>query len=173
LRRFFRNIDLGILHFYFSSENCSSKVYTSLGKVVALVTRSTAKLGLLFLDFSVICYGFYKVLPKHIRSGRFILRKAPLERKLVKQLGPWLQLAAILAGIRQDRQRSRSGRWRITARGSLRIPWRPELRRRQYRRASSTAASGDGRGYACSDELARRPRQEVAVGRSTTLWAPV
>jgi hypothetical protein len=34
-------------------------------------------------------------------------------------------------------------------------------------------APGDGRGYACSGELARRPRQEVAVGCSTTLWAPV
>jgi hypothetical protein len=49
--RFFTNIDLGILHFYFSCKNCSSKVYTSLEKVVVLVTLSTTKLGLLFLDF--------------------------------------------------------------------------------------------------------------------------
>jgi hypothetical protein len=52
LCRFCRNIDLGILHFYFSSKNCSSKVYTSLENVVVLITLSTAKLDLLFLDFS-------------------------------------------------------------------------------------------------------------------------
>jgi hypothetical protein len=44
--RFCRNIDQEILHFYFSSKNCSSKVYTSLEKVVVLVTLSTTKLGL-------------------------------------------------------------------------------------------------------------------------------
>jgi hypothetical protein len=77
LCRFCRNIDLEISHFYFSSKNCCSKVYTTLDKVVVLVTLSTAKLGLLFLDFSVICYGFYKGLPKHISSGRFILDEGP------------------------------------------------------------------------------------------------
>jgi hypothetical protein len=41
--RFCRNIDLGILHFYFSSKNCSSKVYTSLEKVVDFVTLGTTK----------------------------------------------------------------------------------------------------------------------------------
>jgi hypothetical protein len=59
--RFCRNIDLGILNFYFSRKNCSSKVYISLEKVVVLDSLSTRKLGLQFLDFSVICYGFYKV----------------------------------------------------------------------------------------------------------------
>jgi hypothetical protein len=62
------NIDLGILHFYFSSKNCSSKVYTSLEKVVVLVTLSATKLGLQFLDFSVICYGFYKVQLKTLKG---------------------------------------------------------------------------------------------------------
>jgi hypothetical protein len=52
--RLYRITDLGILHFYFSSKNCSSKVYTNLKKVVDLVTLSTAKLSLLFLDFSMI-----------------------------------------------------------------------------------------------------------------------
>jgi hypothetical protein len=51
LCRFYRNTNLGILHFYFSSKKCSSKVYTYLQKVVVLVTLSTKKLGLLFLDF--------------------------------------------------------------------------------------------------------------------------
>jgi hypothetical protein len=60
LCRFRRNIDLGILHFYFSSKNCSSKVYTSLKKVVVLVVLSIAKLGLLLLDFSTILYEFCK-----------------------------------------------------------------------------------------------------------------
>jgi hypothetical protein len=66
--RFCRITDLGILPFYFSSKNCSSKVYTSLEKVVVIVTLSTAKLGLQFLDFSVIFYGFYKVQLKYKRE---------------------------------------------------------------------------------------------------------
>jgi hypothetical protein len=65
---FCRITDLGILHFYFSSKNCSSKVYTSLEKVVGLVSLRTTKLGLQFLDFSVICYGFYKVQLKYKRK---------------------------------------------------------------------------------------------------------
>jgi hypothetical protein len=65
---FCRNIDLGILHFYFSSKNGSSKVYTSLEKVVVLVTLSIEKLGMQFLDISVICYGFYKFQLKHTRG---------------------------------------------------------------------------------------------------------
>jgi hypothetical protein len=55
---FCRVIDLGILHFYFSSKNCSSKVYTYLEKVVVLVTISTEKLSLLFLDFLQFLIGF-------------------------------------------------------------------------------------------------------------------
>jgi hypothetical protein len=66
--RFCRITDLGILHFYFSSKNCSSKVYTSLEKVVDLVTLSTTKSGLQLLDFYVICYGFYKVQLKYKRE---------------------------------------------------------------------------------------------------------
>jgi hypothetical protein len=49
---FCRITDLGILLFNFSSKNYTSKVYTRFEKVVVLVTRSTKKLGLLFLDFS-------------------------------------------------------------------------------------------------------------------------
>jgi hypothetical protein len=52
--RFYRITDLGLLHFYFSSKNYSSKMYTPLEKVVGLVTLSTTKLSLLFLDFSTI-----------------------------------------------------------------------------------------------------------------------
>jgi hypothetical protein len=77
LCRFCRNIDLGILHFYFSSKNCSSKVYTSLQKVVVLVTMSTTKLGLQFLDFSVILYGFYKVQHFGFRSETDFSRTGP------------------------------------------------------------------------------------------------
>jgi hypothetical protein len=44
--------DLVILLFNFSSRNYSSKVYTYLEKVVVLVTLSTTKLALQFLDFS-------------------------------------------------------------------------------------------------------------------------
>jgi hypothetical protein len=67
---FYRITDLGILHFYFSSKNYSSKVYTYLEKAVVLVTLSTTKLGLLFLNF---LYHFISILqvsariPKRIR----------------------------------------------------------------------------------------------------------
>jgi hypothetical protein len=70
-------MDLGILHFYFSSENCSSKVYTSLEKVVVLVTLSTTKFGLQFLDFSVILYRFYKVQHFGSRSETDSSRTGP------------------------------------------------------------------------------------------------
>jgi hypothetical protein len=53
---FCRIKDLGISHFYFSSKNCSSKVYTYLEKVVVLVTLSTEIFSLLLLDFSMILY---------------------------------------------------------------------------------------------------------------------
>jgi hypothetical protein len=62
---FCRITDLGISPFNFSSKNYSSKVYICFEKVVVLVTQSTTKLGLQFLDFSLICYGFYKLQLKH------------------------------------------------------------------------------------------------------------
>jgi hypothetical protein len=51
---FCRNTNLGISHFNFSSKNYSSKVYTYFAENVDLVTQSTIKLGLQFLDFSGI-----------------------------------------------------------------------------------------------------------------------
>jgi hypothetical protein len=65
---FCRITDLGISYFNFSSKNCSSKVYTCLEKVVVLVTQSTAKLSLKFLDFSVILYDFSKLQVKHTKG---------------------------------------------------------------------------------------------------------
>jgi hypothetical protein len=65
---FCRITDLGILHFNFSSKNCSSKLYTCLEKVVVLVTLSTAKSSLLFLDFSTMLYDFSKLQVKHTKE---------------------------------------------------------------------------------------------------------
>jgi hypothetical protein len=62
---FYRITDLGILLFNFSSKNYSPKVYTYLENVVVLVTLSTKKLSLLFLDFSTILNRFYKFQPTH------------------------------------------------------------------------------------------------------------
>jgi hypothetical protein len=62
---FCRNTDLGISHFNFSSKNCSSKVYTCFEENVVLVTKSTTKLGLQFLDVFVILYDFSKLQLKH------------------------------------------------------------------------------------------------------------
>jgi hypothetical protein len=90
LCRFCRNIDRGILYFYFSSKKCSSKVYTSLEKVVDIVTLSTTKLVLQFLDFSVICYGFHKSQLKHTRGVRNLFARRTLERLNCSQLCPYL-----------------------------------------------------------------------------------
>jgi hypothetical protein len=65
MRGFCKITDLGILLFNFSRRNYSSKVYTYLEKVVVLVTLSTTKLSLPFLDFSMILYRFYKFRPTH------------------------------------------------------------------------------------------------------------
>jgi hypothetical protein len=75
---FCRITDLGILHFYFSSKDCISEVYTYLEKVVVLVTLSTANLSLLFLDFSTILNRFYKFQPIHSKGVRIFIH-----------LGPW------------------------------------------------------------------------------------
>jgi hypothetical protein len=64
--------------FYFSCKNKSSKVYTSFAEIVVLVTQSTAKLGLQFLDFSTNWYWIYKSLDSRAKLGRIFLC-----------LGPW------------------------------------------------------------------------------------
>jgi hypothetical protein len=75
--RFFRITDLGILHFHFSSKNCSSKVYTCFEKVEVLVAPSTTKLSFHFSEFSVILYGFFKVTAETQQGVRIILRRNP------------------------------------------------------------------------------------------------
>jgi hypothetical protein len=84
--RFCRNIDLGVLHFYFSSKKCSSKVYTSLEKVIVLATLSTEKLSLQFLNFSVIGYGFYKFQLKHTKSKESFCEGTPGKTELFADL---------------------------------------------------------------------------------------
>jgi hypothetical protein len=74
---FCRITNLGKSHFNFSSKNYSSKVYTCFVKVVALVTQSTTKLGLYFLDLSTILYGIYKFQAQHKREGRILFHKGP------------------------------------------------------------------------------------------------
>jgi hypothetical protein len=87
---FCRNTDLGISHFNFSSKNYSSKVYTCFAKVVGLVTRSTEKLGLQYLDFSTILYVFYKLQLKH-NKGKETFAGRPLESFKPSQICPWLE----------------------------------------------------------------------------------
>jgi hypothetical protein len=74
---FCRITNLGNSHFNFSSKNYSSNVYTYFAKVVGLVTQSTTKLGLKFLDFSTILYGFYKLQLKHTKGGESFCWKTP------------------------------------------------------------------------------------------------
>jgi hypothetical protein len=74
---FCRNTDLGISHFNFSSKNCTSKVYICFAKVVGLLTKSTEKLGLQFLDFSTILYVFYKLQLKHNKGEETFCWQTP------------------------------------------------------------------------------------------------
>jgi hypothetical protein len=97
---FAENTDLGISHFNFSSKNQSSKVYTCFEKVVVLVTQSTTKLSLQFLDFSVILYDFSKLQLKHTKGVRFISQTDPWKVLGVhshapgSQLHPWKEFRA-------------------------------------------------------------------------------
>jgi hypothetical protein len=75
---FCRIIDLGNSHFNFSSKNLSSKVHTCFAEIVVLVTESTTKLGLRFLDFFTNWYWIYKSLENRAKLGRIFLC-----------LGPW------------------------------------------------------------------------------------
>jgi hypothetical protein len=65
---FCRITDLGKMVFYFSCKNQSSKVYACFVENVVLVTQSTTKIGLQFLDFSVILYDFSKLQLKHTKG---------------------------------------------------------------------------------------------------------
>jgi hypothetical protein len=84
---FCRITERGISHFNFSSKNCNSKVYTCLEIGVVLVTQSTAKLSLQFLDFSVILYDFSKLQVKHTK-GEDTFCECPLENFKRSQTGP-------------------------------------------------------------------------------------
>jgi hypothetical protein len=75
--RFCRITDLGKSYFNFSSKNYSSKVYTCFVKVVVLVIQSTAKLGLQFVDFCKILYGFYKPLDQREKLEESFSTQAP------------------------------------------------------------------------------------------------
>jgi hypothetical protein len=125
---FCRITDLGILHFNFSSRNCSSKVYTCFGKVVALVTQSTTKLSLHFFGFfydfilnlqvSAITHKGVKI---HFAKGPPGTFQKITDRPLVCTKLPgttwgfamWSkgQGAARLAGFRRGRRRGWPGKW--------------------------------------------------------------
>jgi hypothetical protein len=112
--------------FQFFKKNQSSKVYTCFEKVVALVTQSTTKLSLQFLDFSVIFYDFSKLQLKHTKGVRFISRTDPWKVLGVHSHAPGSQLdpleriqssnvvqghgAARPAGFRRPRRRPWSGK---------------------------------------------------------------
>jgi hypothetical protein len=93
---FCRITDLGISHFNFSSKHESSKVYTCFGKVVVLVTQSTTKLGLQFLDFSMILYGFYKLQLKALKGVRIIFCTQGLGK--IEKLTDWPSVCTKLLG---------------------------------------------------------------------------
>jgi hypothetical protein len=90
---FCRITDLGISHFNFSSKTYSSKLYTCFEKVLVLVTHSTTKLGLQFLDFFfVILNDFSKSQLKHTKGVRFISRTDPWKVLGVHSYAPGSQL---------------------------------------------------------------------------------
>jgi hypothetical protein len=69
--------DLGKMVFYFSCKNYSLKVYTCFVEVAVLVTQSTTKLALQFLDFSTILNGFYKSLDQRGKTRRIYFCPSP------------------------------------------------------------------------------------------------
>jgi hypothetical protein len=79
---FYRIIDLGLLHFYFSSKNYSSKTHTPLEKVIVSVTLGITKLGFLFLYFSTIFNRFYKLQPFHPKRIESLCKQVPGKLKL-------------------------------------------------------------------------------------------
>jgi hypothetical protein len=89
------------MNFNFSCKNYSSRVYTSFVIFVVLVTQSTAKLVLHFLDFSTILYGFYKLQSTHKRVKNHFAHR-PLERLKCSHLCPsFAQKALELRGTLQ------------------------------------------------------------------------
>jgi hypothetical protein len=137
---FCRITDLGILHFNFSSKNCSSKVYTCLEKVVVLVTHSTIKLSLHFFYYSVILYRIYKLQLKTLKGVRIILRRNPWKvlkdhrHALSLHQTPWNYLGSYnvalgawgrrgLGKFRRPRRRARPGSGWGGSRGCRGLVW--------------------------------------------------
>jgi hypothetical protein len=83
---FCRNTNLSILLSNFSSKNHNSKVYTYLEKVVVLVTLSTEKLSLLFLDFSTILLDFTRCWTKSQNMEQSIYTADPRAFKLLTHM---------------------------------------------------------------------------------------
>jgi hypothetical protein len=73
----FAKSKIKVNQFQFFKQKYSSKVYTCFAKVVGLVTQSTTKSGLQFLDFSTILYKFCKLLLKHSKGEEFFLHTGP------------------------------------------------------------------------------------------------
>jgi hypothetical protein len=169
---FCRITDLGILLSNFSRKNYSLKEYTCFRKVVVLVTQSTTKLDLQFLDFFWFSTDFtrcswntkgsedpnyFQALWRH-KSPQPYPRFAPrpLEVLGTLQCGPQARPAAESAGL----QRGRGGRGSMTGRGTMGYPavtdWWPE---------SGLGSTGEG-GY--GGATARRsPRAQCRRGDST------
>jgi hypothetical protein len=137
---FCRNTDLGISHFNFSSKNSSSKVYTCFAKVVAIVTQSTAKLALQFLEFATILSRIYKLRLKTLKGVRIILRRNPWKvlndhrQALILHQIPWNYLGSYnvahgawgqrgLEKFRRPRRRARPGSGWGGSRGCRRSVW--------------------------------------------------
>jgi hypothetical protein len=162
-----RITDQGILHFNVSSKNYSSKVYTCLEKVVVLVTQSTTKLSLHFLDFSTILYWIYKLLLKHSKGVRSILRVGPWDfsnhttlppnfitqslQKFKGRTGPPGGAGEFAAGEGDRRSWPTSGpiRWASSPRGYWWWIWG----RGRLRRGGTTETGGGDRREDCSGEL--------------------
>jgi hypothetical protein len=123
---FCRITDLGISHFNFSSKTYSSKVYTCFEKVLVLVTHSTTKLGLQFLDFFCNFKRFFKVTAKTHKRGEIHFANRPLESFGCSQLCPWFTITPL--------ERSQSNQCSPGARG------------RHGRPDSGEVAGGLGRG---------------------------
>jgi hypothetical protein len=143
---FFRTTDLSKMVFYFLCNHWSSKVYTCFVKIVVLVTKSTTKLVLQFLDFSAILDGFYKIRHKGSKSDFWFYEQVPGFHG--RPLGGNHLLHP---GCGQQRGSPESGQGRV---GIGRGWWGTHL-------GSIWGVGGGGR---CSGERARRWQAMAAAG---------
>jgi hypothetical protein len=181
--------DLGKMDFNFSCKNRNSKVYTSLEKIVGLVTRSTEKLILHFRIFLWFIWILQASAKTHKRVKNLFMRRPlerfggsqkypqfaqnTLERSQASQCGPWAKGAARLGEIWRGRRRGWPGKGWSGVYGSPGLRVWPVLGSARHRRDHPAALGRCGRGTALSGEEMAGVDQQATVQALVGAWVPV